>query len=72
MVKNVFREIDLFDFTIFFGLDFFIFSGHMKPVLQNQILVQMFFVTPGRVLFIANESVGQARLVFTTYGINMI
>ena len=25
--KNFFREIDLFDFTSFFGLDFFKFSG---------------------------------------------
>ena len=25
--QNIFREIDLFDFTSFFGLDFFKFSG---------------------------------------------
>ena len=27
MVKKIFREIDLFDFTSFFGQDFFKFSG---------------------------------------------
>ena len=30
LVKKFFREIDLFDFTSFFGLDFFKFSGSPK------------------------------------------
>ena len=28
--KNFFREIDLFDFTSFFGLDFFKFSDPLR------------------------------------------
>jgi len=32
LVKIKFREIDFFDFTIFFGLDFFKFSGPLWDI----------------------------------------
>ena len=33
--KNISREIDLFDFTSFFGLDFFKFSGLLCDTHQD-------------------------------------
>ena len=42
--KNFFREYDLFDFTSFFGLDFFKFSGSLFVIESHgpagQILPQ--------------------------------
>ena len=35
MGKKIFRNIDLFDFTSFFGLDFFKFSGPLCKDLTN-------------------------------------
>ena len=37
MVKKIFREIDLFDFTSFFGVDFFKFSGPLC-LWENQMV----------------------------------
>ena len=33
--KNFFREIDLFDFTSFFGLDFFNFLAHSETIVDK-------------------------------------
>ena len=42
LVKNIFREIDLFDFTSFFGLDFF--KSTVKPLdLSCQMTLESFF-----------------------------
>ena len=34
ILKNFFHEIDLFDFTSFFGLDFFKFSGPLCMIYR--------------------------------------